>query len=243
MDNLAKKPISKYLRLLPGIFQYHDRNSHSGTADFLGRFLLAFEKILSGIDDDRKVDGQPLPGIEQVLDVIYEYFDPLETPAEFLTWLAGWVGLTLQEGEGWDEGKKRRLIAQIVPLYKKRGTLEGLKEYLQLYFNEGEGVSVSISEFLKPLQIGTTSTIGLDTVVGEGRPYYFQVYMQLPISDRAILEKKIRAIMEIINQEKPAHTYCLLIVNVPMMQVAVHSMIGYDTLLGGFTMVEKSFNN
>ncbi|MCL6590411.1 MAG: phage tail protein [Firmicutes bacterium] len=230
---------SKYLYYLPGI--YHTAGTNIGAPEFLGRFLLAFEKLLSGIDDGVKVNQKPLKGIEEILDFIFEYFDPAGTPAEFLPWLAGWVALTLREGAGWNEAKKRRLIAQIVPLYKKRGTLEGLEEYLQVYFNEGEGVKISISEFLKPLRVGYTSTVGLNTVVGEGRPYYFQIYMKIPINDRLLLEKKARAINDIIIQEKPAHTYSMLILKVPMMQVAVHSTVGEDTLVGGLTIEEKSF--
>lgn len=238
MDSNLDKSDAKYLKYLPLIYQ--PGNSDNGKDFFLGRFLKAFEKILSGRDPDLKINGYKLPGIEEILDSIHGYFDPYETPVEFLPWLASWVALTLGEGDEWDEAKKRRLIAQIVPLYKKRGTVEGLKEYLEAYFNEGEGVSVSISEFLKPLRVGTMSTIGLNTVVGEGRPYYFQVYVKLPINDRVMLEKKVQMIMDIIKREKPAHTYCMLIVKVPSMKIA--AMIGEDTLLGGYTMVEKSYD-
>jgi len=70
-------------------------------------------------------------------------------------------------------------------------------------------------------------------VVGEGRPYYFQVHMVLPVPDFDLLVKKRQALIEIIDREKPAHTYYGLTIEVPTMQVGKHSIVGSDTLLGG----------
>ncbi len=173
-------------------------------------------------------------GIEEILDCIQDYFDPDKTPLEFLSWLAGWMALILKEETDWNADnarKKRDLIAKIIPLYQKRGTLDGLKEYIKIYV--GEDVKVSIFEFLEPFRVGVTSTVGMNTVVGEGLPYYFQIYMELAVPDRILLEKKRQAINDIINQEKPAHTYYTLIIQVPTMQIAVHSTVGLDTMLGG----------
>lgn len=224
---------SKYLQYLPVIYQ----GKADGTAaSFLGRFLKAFEKILSGIPDDETAKPpaggiEEIKGIEEVLDCIHDKFDPAKTPSEFLSWLAGWVALVLKEGEGWDEKKKRNHIAQIIPLYRKRGTREGLEEYIRIYV--GEQIKVTINEFLLPLQVGVASTVGVDTTIGSGRPYYFHVYMDMPTPDPRLLERKRQAIIDIINQEKPAHTYYGLTIHVPTMQIGVHSTVGADTLLGG----------
>lgn len=43
---------------------------------------------------------------------------------EFLTWLGGWVGLVVDKGWGID--KKRQVVAEIMALYRMRGTLQGL---------------------------------------------------------------------------------------------------------------------
>lgn len=189
------------------------------------------ELIVKTENGNLNIYNKPLKGIEEKLDTIHDYFDPMETPLEFLNWLAGWVALTLIEGEGWNEEKKRNLIAGIVPLYKKRGTKEGLEEYIKIYV--GEEVEVRINEFLQPFQVGITSTVGMDTMIGEGRPYYFHVHMNLPAPNRDLLARKKRAIHDIINKEKPAHTYYGLTIKVPTMQIGVNSTIGADTLLGG----------
>ncbi len=219
-----KEDRSKFLQYLPEIYQTEDD-------PFLGNFLKAFENILSYYSLPGVVKRK---GIEEVLDQIHDYFDPGETPPEFLSWLAGWMALTLKEEKDWNANnsrKKRDLIARIIPLYQKRGTLEGMKEYIRIYV--GEDVKISIYEFLDPFQVGVASTVGVNSLIGDGRPYYFQVYMELPIPDPVLLDKKRRAIIDIINQEKPAHTYYMLIIQVPTMQIAYHSTVGVDTLLGG----------
>lgn len=234
---------SKYLQYLPGVYQPGEEDKRP---IFLGKFLKAFEKILSGIND-----GIPGKGIEEILDNIQIYFDPYKTPLDFLPWLAGWMALTLKEEEEWnanDSRKKRDLIARIIPLYQKRGTLEGLERYIRIYV--GEDVKISINEFLEPFCAGVTSTVGMNTVVGEGRPYYFQVHMELPAPNRILLEKKKRAIIDIIDLEKPAHTYYLLLIRVPTMQIGYfnpitgeregHSTIGVDTMLGGMITGKNS---
>lgn len=215
-----------YIDHLPAVFQAETTDTAPA---FLERFLYGFEKVLSGIPDDT---GGP-EGINEQLDRVHDYFDPYRTPTEFLPWLAGWVGVVLKEGGEWDEERKRRLIAQVVPLYKKRGTREGLEEYLKVYV--GEKIKISINEFTDPFRVGfrSGSTVGSSTIVGEGRPYYFNVHMVLPAPNRTMLEKKKRAIVEIIDQEKPAHTYFTLTTEMPTMRIGTQSTVGSDTLLGG----------
>lgn len=203
-----------YLEYLPEIYQ---------ESEFLGRFLKIFEKILSGIDDGVPPDH---PGIEQVLDRISDLFDAEKTPLEFLDWLASWAALELP-GD-WPEKRKRSLISEIVQLYKKRGTKEGLENFLKIYAGEG----VYIDEWLSPLQVGVSSTIGRDTVLGGGPPDFFAVQVILPEPDLELKGKKEAEVRAIIDREKPAHTYYQLEVIVPTMQIGVHSTIQLDTLLG-----------
>src|SRR5262245_21449196 len=128
----AGKPVSSYLDHLPAIFRQ---------GPFLGRFLLAFERILTGPPpgeaDPASVPSIPA-GIEDVLDRIHAFFDPVgdsregpnppRAPDDFLPWLAEWVATSLRDD--WDSETKRAFISQIVPLYRMRGTRAGLEAVL-----------------------------------------------------------------------------------------------------------------
>jgi len=95
--------VSSYLQYLPAIFHQDP---------FVGRFLLAFEAVLSG------PGYADQPGLQELVDDLPTYVDPQTTPSEFLPWLAGWVALSLRAD--WDADTKRRFIQEIVPLYRLR---------------------------------------------------------------------------------------------------------------------------
>lgn len=56
-------------------------------------------------------------------------FDPWECPARLLPWLATVFSVDLWS-ERWDETKKRRMIANAIRLHRLKGTLAGLREYI-----------------------------------------------------------------------------------------------------------------
>lgn len=102
-------------------------------------------------------------GFEKLLAEIDRFCIPLNrtdpayrTDPEFLPWLAGWLALELDEE--WDEQKRREVISRAVELYRLRGTVKGLKEYLKIY----TGHSPEIMECAWPagMQIGVASMIG-----------------------------------------------------------------------------------
>ena len=237
--NIPPTQVSSYLQYLPAIFQ-EDVDEYG--VNFLGRFLLAFEKILSGLGD---VDE---PGIEEILDGIidpldqelllagiHRYFDPgpglpdqHRAPSEFLEWLASWVALSLRED--WDEEDKRRFISNAVLLYQKRGTKAGLREILSTYISP----VVEVDEFNQPLQVGKTCTVGVDTLIGGGPSHYFLIKTFLAISGKdafGTLTQKQKLARAIVDQEKPAHTGYDFGLQVPLMQIGVRSTVGEDTIL------------
>lgn len=183
----------------------HDLPAYLQTDPFLGRFLLAFEQVLSGFPAEETANFQPQIltgeasptwGLETVISNIHTYLDPQQTPSEFLPWLASWVALSLRED--WDDKIKRKFISQIVPLYQIRGTVQGLKKMLQIYL-ENSGLSypdrtISVFEF-------------------DDHPHYFQVQLALP-SNQVIQPERYwrecRAAKAIIDHEKPAHTFYAL---------------------------------
>lgn len=171
---------SSYLRHLPAIFQEDP---------FLGRFLLAFESILTGEGDVE------LPSLFERIRNLAEFFDPTTADEEFLPWLASWVALSLRAD--WDERTKRAFIQQIVPLYRLRGTKVGLQSMLELY--TGEPVEVT-DEF-------------------DESAHFFQVQLRLTEPDPNRFRQKQQIARAIIDQEKPAHTFYALQVAVPTMRL------------------------
>jgi phage tail-like protein len=204
-DPPAAQASSSYLGHLPAIFRQDP---------FLGRFLLAFEQILTG-------GGTDVAGLEATISRLADYLDPMTTEPEFLPWLAGWVTLSLRAD--WDEATKRGFIQRIVPLYRLRGTREGLRSMLELY--TGEPVEV-VDDLAEP-------------------PHFFEVRLTLSEADPDLLRSKQQIARAIIDQEKPAHTFYALQIAVPTMRLVsleLHQktdapllILGENTLLGTST--------
>ncbi len=231
---------SSYLDSLPAIYR---EEALGGRPDFLGRFLLAFEKVLSGLGDTQH------PGIEEILEGIadpaggdpllagaHRYFDPgpgraeaLRAPSEFLEWLSGWVALTLR-GD-WTDEERRRILSAVVSYYQRRGTKAGLAQLLSAY-TDLPPESIKNSEFENPFIVGKTSYVGGDTAIGGGPPHYFLVDAVLPPDDVVDLERRRAILHAIIDAEKPGHTYYDLHIHVPTLRIGVRSTVGHDTLVG-----------
>src|SRR5436305_15130501 len=135
---------------LPAIYQAQEEHS------LLTHLLAAFEKILLNTGD-RSQQRRP-PAIEELVDDIARYFDPMRTPAEFLPWLAGWAALTLRADLG--EAKQREVISKIIPLYATRGTRRGIKDMVELF--TGGVAEIDEPQDLE-FQIHDHSTIARDT--------------------------------------------------------------------------------
>ncbi|MCU0541072.1 MAG: phage tail protein [Oscillatoriaceae cyanobacterium Prado104] len=189
---------SDYLKYLPAILQ---------DDEVIDRFLLAFEKILTGEDFPSQTNPGILdssisdpPGLEAVIGSIHTYFNPDLTPEEFLPWLASWIALSLRDD--WQPATKREFIKKIVPLYRLRGTQDGLAQVLSLY--------------LKSVKLPENVTIYEEDYFPD---YYFQVELRLPKLDSSRYWQQVRIAKAIIDQEKPAHTYYGLKIQVPSMQI------------------------
>jgi phage tail-like protein len=114
-------------RYLPAVFA-EDPNG----ADFTDRFLSVFDT--------------PLRGVEHRIDYEASYFDPRSAPAtappggiDFLSWLASWIGVTLDRQ--WPVEQRRNVVRQAGRVQCIRGTRLGLwKELLLLLGMEPEAV-------------------------------------------------------------------------------------------------------
>lgn len=219
-ETLTSKLSSSYGQYLPALLQEDD---------FLDRFLLAFEHILSGLPSTTQAaelpaEYQDILGFEEEIDKIHSYFIPVAnsavsaTPKEFLPWLAGWVALSLRDD--WGEAVQRSFIQRILSLYKIRGTKAALEQMLKVYL-DNEQETVNIYEFDQPA-------------------HYFQVELALASQDLANYRRKEKVARAIINQEKPAHTFYSLRILMPTMRLVSEGenrlILGRNTILGNTTI-------
>ena len=135
-------------------------------ADFLDRFMLAFDRIRAGYT--RK------------LDVLAGFFDPLATPAadpgtfgpDFLDWLGAWIGVALERN--WSVAARRQLVRQAASLFRLRGTPAGLKRHVALY----TGVEPKLIEHFR---LRRWVTLGTTTLDGGGSLYGPEVVARLQL--------------------------------------------------------------
>ncbi|GGR98335.1 hypothetical protein GCM10010169_48630 [Micromonospora fulviviridis] len=108
----AEFPSHDLLRKLPRSYR-----RDPAAASFLRRYLALIDGLLT--DMERRAGERDL------------LLDPRGAPDELLPWLASLIGLTLDER--WQAAARRTLLTEAVCLYRKRGTVAGLRRLLEIY--------------------------------------------------------------------------------------------------------------
>lgn len=86
--------------------------------DFTARFLSLFDAEMELLD--------------RVIEDLPSLFEIQSTPNELLPWLADFLAIGLDGS--WSEAQRRQILAAAPDLYKRRGTVQGLKQTLALVF-------------------------------------------------------------------------------------------------------------
>ena len=144
--------------------------------DFVQRFVSAFDTILAPLF--------------LTLDCLPAYLDPQLAPEDFLDWLAGWVGLVVDEG--WTIERRRELVSRAVELHRWRGTRRGLAEHVALVTGGEVEVTESgaVSWSLRPQT----------PLPGSDRPF-LRVRVRVP--DPSTVD--VRRLDALVAVSKPAH--------------------------------------
>ena len=108
----VERPGHPLLRALPRGWSRQEPD-----ADFLQRLLAPAEGLLHEFDQ-RAADRAAL-------------IDPQATPSEALAWLASFAALSLDQR--WPESARRTLIAEVYPLFRRRGTIACLLRLMEIY--------------------------------------------------------------------------------------------------------------
>lgn len=198
-------PVSSYLSYLPAVLRQ---------GPFLGRFLLAFEAVLSGVDANKLPQGAgSVPkALEQILEQISRYFDPATTDPEFLPWLAQWVATSLDEQ--WSPETKKKFLKNIVPIYRRRGTLAGLRKVLK--FSGYPKDQVLVVDFFDGRDV-PEETIHFGS--GDKPAFFFGVILYTTGLSAEDIQARIHSVRAIVDREKPAHTYYGMRVLYPALRI------------------------
>ncbi len=244
------------IQYLPAVYR------SSPEAGFLDRLLSALDRVGSRVNGT--LDG--LPG----------RLEPEATPADFLSWLAAWVGLAFQGT--WRLAVRRRLLRNAVRIYGLRGTRAGLLLALEILLgvptpdtpgacraparaNRGglgilEGFTMRRWAFLGAatlgdrslwgkrivdrLQIGDYSTIGQFRITDVGDPlrdpfyvyaHRFTVFLPAVYAPDEVTQKAVEQMIELT---KPAHTQHQLELVQPKLRIGVQATVGLDTAIARY---------
>ena len=204
-------------------------------------FLEAFERTLfgsRGVPDDvahgsgdtggpRKVPAS----VEEQIAKIPSLLDPNETPDDFLPWLAQWAAITLYR----DAPNRRRVVAEMIPLYRIRGTRHYMEQTLKLYVDGAVSVE---EEDLPGIAVGIPgrARVGQDTRLGEDT-FRFSVRVDFSAvpGNRQERLRLVALARRVIDLAKPAYTHYRLTHNLFEEErgfvIAVRSTVGVDTVL------------
>jgi phage tail-like protein len=229
-----RQGLARVLDVLPDLFYPRLSFLFPDSADFIPPFTPAFS-----IDPNYK--NEKLAELNSYFGIADPVADPDNWPAtvehwlsEFLDWQAQWVGFACDDG--WSLDRKRKNLAEILPVFRQRGTVAGLNALLKILL--GEGIKVYDAVEAPALVVGRTTELKSqfetgDAVVAGVRPFSFVVELWAPTYDfttPAILEK-IAALKALVDQEKPAHTSYTLALKTATATVGVYSRVGVDILL------------
>jgi phage tail-like protein len=243
-------PRASSLKYLPAVFR-----AGPVSGDFMARFLSIFDTMRN--ETSALISG------------MFHFFDPMATPAnrrnqsgtDFLSWLASWLGMTLQSN--WPAEKRRELVRQAYRLFALRGTPAGLKLHIELYAGVkpqilemfrlrrwlvlnnttlGDCSTVFGTDVMKRLEVGVNSTIGNFQLIDYGEPsldlfnaYAFQFLVVVPRWAGATTSDE-QALQQIIDMASPAFTVGTLQWAEPRMRVGVQAFIGVDTVIGRYPL-------
>jgi phage tail-like protein len=160
----SPKPFS---RELPSLLQEDD---------FCVRLTQAFDDVIAPV--------------YATLDCVDSYFDPDLAPADFLDWLATWVGVEIDEH--WDVSARRALLHRMSDLYRIRGTVEGLSTHIEMY----SGVVPEILENGGSMWSQTAES----PLPGSAGPH---LTVRLRVADPSSVN--LRTLERIVETSRPAH--------------------------------------
>ena len=179
-------------------------------ARFLDRFLGYFDTVFAEI----AARQASVPAL----------FDPAAVPpGPFLDWLASWFDITFLPE--WPEATRRAMVAEAIAMYRRRGTVAGLRQMLQWHTGLGEPAPAVIEHFrvVQPISIA-----GSPLAPTAPEHAFTIVLPAVAAPDAAARDRLDRVIAAAI----PAHTRYELRLVEPGIAIGRQSTPGVDMLIG-----------
>ncbi|HEY3232706.1 MAG TPA: phage tail protein, partial [Roseiflexaceae bacterium] len=197
-----------------------------------------------------------------LIDDLPRLFDPSaaadQPPSLWLDWLAGWLAFELDSN--WTDVRRRQAVADAFAMHGRRGTVEGLRHFIELYTGVqahitesaaaislwvlGEQTALGFDTMLAPVHpqgavLGATATLDQAHLLAEGQdwvPLFAEIAhhfcVRLYAADIAD-PRVVERVRQVVEQEKPAHTTYHLCLIEPRMQVGLQAQLGVDSIVGG----------
>ena len=201
-------PGQSWIQYLPEIYQQEDSEGY-----FLQRYLGIFQTVYEDMNA-RILESANLFNLET-------------TGREFLDWLAQW--LAIDESYIWSEEQLRSLLLQGISLYKRRGTKQGIMDFVKLY--TGEEPFLLENHQLQYFKDDGARMEMLQRLYGDN-PYSFVVLVRGEVVHSP---QEQRTLHRIIDKVKPAQTDFHLILLKPYLFLGGHSYVGINSVLEKYT--------
>ncbi len=225
----AEYPAHDLLRRLPKIY-----SRESAASAFLSRYLAMFDGMLGEFD------------VRATLRHVL--LNPDAAPDGALVWLAGFLGLTLDER--WPDGVRRTLIREAAWLFRFRGTVRGMTRFLEIV--TGAPV-VLIEKFrlrgitgasedgqLSSSILGAGFRVGAPVGAAQSQPpeaaaadafaafaHRFSVMIQATLGS-----EELAMVRDLLETHRPAHTVVDLCVATAGMRVGSALHVGMTSIIG-----------
>lgn len=200
-------PGQSWMKYLPEIYQKADEES------FLERYLGIFQTIYEDVNDE--------------IREVSKYFDIDTAQGDYLTWLAEWLGI--ENSYIWSEKQLRHLLHNGVSLYQRRGTRQGLADFISLY--TGEEPYIVEYHQLQYFRNDKRRFEQLQRLYGSNA-YSFTVLVREQVVDS---QWKQKALVKIIEEIKPAQMEWRIVIIKPYIFIDRYSYVGINSVLGKYT--------
>lgn len=199
-------PKQSWLKYLPELYQSND------TDHFLERYLVIFQTLHESMN-------QRICDVPDMLDVDL-------TNKELLADLCDW--LHIAGSYMWSEAQLRKLLKNGIRLYQRRGTRDGILEFINLYTG-GEAYLVEYFQ-VAPYMNDKRLKESLSRLYGVS-PGTFSVIIK---KEYVPTQKDYQSLVHVINEIKPAQMEADLVILEPYMFLGNHVYMGINSAFGEY---------